>query len=313
MFKRMATLFRYTLGSNADITLLAGFERPEYWLQLLLLRLKRRKIAVFCDSTIYDRKQSAIRGFLKTLFFRSVDGIFCYGVRSREYVIQYGANPQSVFKRCQAAALTHDYSRELALKQRMEMAPSVNAPRYLYVGRLSPEKDLDTLLLAFSEVIKHHAKATLVLIGSGPDRAKLEKQVLTLGLQDKVIFEGSKSGDELFKEYSKSTCLVLPSISEPWGLVVNEALSYGAPAIVSNNCGCVPELVIDGKTGFVHKTSDVGDLAQKMIAAPTQFYDLAATANECLELIATFSSEAAASQILLGLRQIMSQNDVKQN
>jgi hypothetical protein len=75
-----------------------------------------------------------------------MDGIFAYGSRSKEYVIYYGAAADMVYDDCQAAALPLDYTAGKALAMRLSSAPSTDAPRYLYVGRLSPEKGLDTPL-----------------------------------------------------------------------------------------------------------------------------------------------------------------------
>jgi glycosyltransferase involved in cell wall biosynthesis len=306
LIKRLSTILRHTYNSDAKLTLLAGYEKPEFWAQLLLLRLKGRRVAVFCDSTIHDNRQKFFRGILKRIFFNSVHGIFCYGQRSKEYVMYYGADPHIVYHRCQAAALPRDYTVERALADRLAMVAKPNAPRYLYVGRLSPEKGLDTLINAFSKLRKRYANATLALVGSGPQQAELEAQVRNLKLGDAVQFFGSKSGAELFQEYSKATCLVLPSRSEPWGLVVNEALSYGCPVIVSKNCGCTPELVIEGKTGFSHVVDDVDGLAQKMIAAPEHFVNTEATARDCITLISSYSPKDAATQIIVGVGNIFS-------
>jgi glycosyltransferase involved in cell wall biosynthesis len=308
LISRIAATIHHTRASEADLTILAGFEKYEYWLQLFFLRMRGKKVAVFCDSTINDRKQSAFRGILKRLFFRSVHGFFCYGERSREYVVSYGGDPRYVFKRCQAAALPFDYSAEKALEARIEMAAPAAAPRYLYVGRLSPEKGLDTLLAAFANVFVKNEKATLVLVGSGQQREALQARAGELGLEGAVTFAGSKGVASLAEEYLKASCLMLPSTSEPWGLVVNEALAYGCPVITSNICGCVNELVIEGKSGFTHRVGDADDLAEKMMLTPAHFADTADTARNCIELISGFSPTHAATQILAGIRAILAAN-----
>jgi glycosyltransferase involved in cell wall biosynthesis len=305
-FKRLKAILVRTTVSDAEVTLLAGYANFEFWAQLLVLLLKRRKVAVFCDSTIYDRKQRPVQSLLKRVFFQTVDGIFAYGSRSKEYVIGCGASPGKVYDRCQAAALPRDYAEDKALAMRLKAAPSTDAPRYLYVGRLSVEKGLDTLLDAFARVWTQNGHASLVLMGRGCLQEKLEQQAHVLGIDQAVHFPGSKSGDELFEEYSKATVLVLPSTSEPWGLVVNEALSYGCPVIVSRRCGCIPELLVEGKTGFVHEPSDATDLAAKMLAAPLQFADIEKTAHECLALMSSYTPDKAAERLLAGIRNIIS-------
>lgn len=308
LLKRAAKIGWMSFQTDAEIIIIAGFEKFEYWLQLFILKLRSKQVMVFCDSTIFDRKQRRIVGVLKRIFFRSVDGILCYGQRSREYVIHYGADPKMAFPNCQAAALLQNYDSEAALASRKRWAPCPEAPRYLYVGRLSIEKGLDTLLMAFAKVSETNKRAILVIVGSGAQREELQEQARGLQLGASVQFSGSKSGADLFHEYSKASCLVLPSRSEPWGLVVNEALAHGCPVVVSSNCGCVPELVLEGKTGFSHIPRDENDLAEKMILAPVHFRNIEMTAAACLNLIANHTPRIAAEHILSGIRTVLSKS-----
>lgn len=302
---RLGKLSWFALATDADLVLLAGYEKPEYWAQLLILKLRGKKAAVFCDSTINDQRQRLVKGVLKRVFFGLVNAIFCYGTRSMEYVAHYGASPDKIFKRCQAAAIPHDYSPERAHADRMSLAAPPEVPRFLYVGRFSPEKDLETLIRAFAATRRDLPTSRLVLVGSGPLEARLRAVVAATALEAAVEFVGSKSGVELFEEYSRATCLILPSYSEPWGLVVNEALAFGCPAIVSSHCGCAPELIAEGVTGYVYPAGDTDALAQRMIAAVADFADRDATAAACLEQIAEFSPRAAAGQILFGLQSTL--------
>jgi glycosyltransferase involved in cell wall biosynthesis len=302
---RLSRILLYTIESDADLFILIGYEKLECWAQLALLKLRGKRVALFVDSTIKDKKQRAITRVLKSIIFRSVDGIFAYGLRSKEYAVYYGARPSRVFDECQAAALPAAYSPEKAFESRLKLAPRRGAPRFLYVGRLSPEKGLITLIEAFAIVRQRKNNASLIVVGSGPLQEDLAKKAEQGGIQDHVKFCGSKSGDELFIEYAEATALVLPSTSEPWGLVVNEALACGCPAIVSRQCGCVPELVIDGKTGYVHKPGSADDLSSKMLAAIEQFADTQKTARECIEVISQYTPDKVAEQILFGCRAIM--------
>jgi len=303
--RRMTTLFLRTLKSDADLVLLTGYEKMECWLQFFLIRLKGKKTALFCDSTIHDNRQTVLKGLFKRFIFQAADGIFGYGLRSKEYVIHYGANPEKVYFKCQAAALPLIYSPDQALADRIAMATGPDAPRYLYVGRISAEKGLNTLLHALARVRAHKPTATLCLVGAGQERDNLERLTEHLDLRESVCFAGGKSGAELFAEYSRATCLVLPSRSEPWGLVVNEALAYGCPVVVSAHCGCVPELVIEGKTGFVHRVDDIADLAAKMLDALHHFSDIGQSAQASIEHMKAFSPDMAAKQIMRGIREII--------
>jgi glycosyltransferase involved in cell wall biosynthesis len=175
---------------------------------------------------------------------------------------------------------------------------------YLYVGRLSPEKGLQTLIRAFANVRSELDNAKLVLVGSGPQREQLELLVKELCLSSSVEFRGSMDVDRLAEQYASATCLVLPSTSEPWGLVVNEALHYGCPVLVSDKCGCVPELVVDGVTGYAFNTDDIGDLSDKLIRMSCDFGDRDQVAQTCLNQIRTYTPRRAALEILRGCKAL---------
>lgn len=293
-------------NDDVDLTILTGYERPEVWVQALILLIRRKKFAWFCDSTLYDNPQTFLRGLVKRLLFRIADGIFCYGQRSSEYALRYGARKENIYIRRQAAALPKDYSCDRALQQRIRLASPPQSPRYLYVGRLSPEKSVDRLLVAFIHVLKQHPNATLVIVGRGPAEQELRSLAERLGVSDRVDFAGSKFDEALVAEYLGATCLVLPSYSEPWGLVVNESLSYGCPTVVSNRCGCVPELATNGTTGLEYNWDSIDDLSEKLIRAPDAFKAVAETAKACIDRIAPFNPSASAAGIIQGSLQICS-------
>lgn len=296
----ISTLFLKVWRSQAVMILLPGFHTSEYWSMLLAAKIRGKVVGVFCDSTEYDRPRSRFKGLLKRLIFSQCDVFFGYGQRSHDYLRMNGAHRDHIYFRCQAAALPHDYDASIVPQQRIALAAGKSTPRFLYVGRLSPEKGLDTQLRAFALVLKKIPGAKLVLVGSGPSNTELQALTDQLGLSNSVEFTGSKDVGALREEYLRASCFVLPSTSEPWGLVVNEALAYGCPVVVSHRCGCVPELVIDGVTGYVFTASDVDDLANKMIKVVTEFADPLEAANKCLSVISTFTPEAAARQILDG-------------
>jgi glycosyltransferase involved in cell wall biosynthesis len=176
---------------------------------------------------------------------------------------------------------------------------------FLYVGRLSTEKGLDDLLDAFNLVHAKLPDSKLNLVGAGQLEEQLTARVNQLGLEQSVEFLGSKSTEEIGRLFMSSTALVLPSHSEPWGLVVNESLSYGCPVVVSNVCGCVPELVLNDMTGYSYPVGDVPALAQAMLDVSRLSTNRVAVAKKCIDLIAGFSPDVAASQILEGCARIL--------
>jgi glycosyltransferase involved in cell wall biosynthesis len=305
-WRRVVTLVQDVFKNPSDLVVMPGYHRVEYWAMLFVCILLRRKRAVFCDSTEFDQPKTDWKEFAKRLFFSGCDGFFCYGVRSKEYLLKYGAEESKIIYRYQAAALPHEYDPADVLARYVTRArPASNIRRFTYVGRLSIEKGINDLLEAFARV---HAKAgdvRLELVGAGPLRTELMARVSELKLEHVVSFLGAKSISEIGELFIESTALVLPSHSEPWGLVVNEALSYGCPVVVSNVCGCVPDLVIDGVTGYSFEVGDIEALSRAMLAAIELAADRVAVAKQCLEVISDFTPNRAASQILDGCTRIV--------
>jgi len=305
-WRRVVTLVQDVFKNPSDLVVMPGYHRVEYWAMLFVCILLRRKRAVFCDSTEFDQPKTDWKEFAKRLFFSGCDGFFCYGVRSKEYLLKYGAEESKIIYRYQAAALPHEYDPADVLARYVTRArPASNIRRFTYVGRLSIEKGINDLLEAFARV---HAKAgdvRLELVGAGPLRTELMARVSELKLEHVVSFLGAKSISEIGELFIESTALVLPSHSEPWGLVVNEALSYGCPVVVSNVCGCVPDLVIDGVTGYSFEVGDIEALSRAMLAMIELAADRVAVAKQCLEVISDFTPNRAASQILDGCTRIV--------
>jgi hypothetical protein len=118
LLRRMASLVSRAWKSKADIVVLPGYERPEYWAMLFTLMIRRKQRAVFCDSTAYDRPNTFWKSVAKRYFFTHCHAFFGYGIRSREYLMMHGADSRHIFFRCQAAALPLNYDPESALQPR---------------------------------------------------------------------------------------------------------------------------------------------------------------------------------------------------
>jgi glycosyltransferase involved in cell wall biosynthesis len=306
IWRRIFALSNDLIRNPCELVVLPGYEHIEYWAMLIVCILLRRKRAVFCDSTVYDRPKYRWKEIAKGLFFRRCHGFFCYGSRSKEYVLHYGVDEKRIRYRCQAAALPHAYDAAKVISEyRANSFKGSTFSAFLYVGRLSAEKGLGDLLEAFSQVHAKLPESRLDLVGAGPLKEILAARVKSLGLEQSVNFLGPKNVDEIGRLFVSSTALVLPSHSEPWGLVVNESLSYGCPVVVSNVCGCVPELVSPGITGYSYPVRNVSALAQAMLDVSRMSTDRVAVAQKCINLISTFSPDVAASQILEGCAQIL--------
>ena len=305
-YKLALALVGDILRHKSELVVIPGYHRFEYWAMLLVCMALGRKRAVFCDSTAMDNPKTRFKEMAKAFFFRHCHGFFCYGTRSKEYIQSYGIDHRLIFSPCQAAALPHDYDAGVIFKKYQANGQrDRESPTFLFVGRLSQEKGLEDLLAAFRQIHERMPKAKLLLAGPGKDKDHLQGQAAAWGLAESIGFLGNQSPDQIGEMLETSTAMVLPSHREPWGLVVNEALSYGCPVVVSDVCGCIPELVLDGRTGYVFPARDVRALCEAMFRAVLLNDDRLGTAARCLDVISQYTPERAAQEILKGCSQVV--------
>jgi 1,2-diacylglycerol 3-alpha-glucosyltransferase len=170
---------------------------------------------------------------------------------------------------------------------------------FLYVGRLAPEKNVSGLIEAFARYVDRGGTWSLVIVGDGPERQQLEQRCAILGVARGVQFAGLKGTREIAPYYAFARCFVLPSLQEPWGLVVNEAMASGLPVLVSERCGCAEDLVEAGRNGFLFNPTLPHELADRMfsVSALNQTA-LAVMGQQSRQIIAGYSPEHWAAEVV---------------
>ena len=112
----------------------------------------------------------------------------------------------------------------------------------VHVGRMAPEKNLDTLLAGYARLREQHPRVRLVLVGDGPLRAELQVQ------WPDVVFAGQRSGEDLAAHFASADLFLFPSLTETFGNVVTEALASGLP-VVAYDYAAAAQLIRDGENG----------------------------------------------------------------
>jgi len=144
------------------------------------------------------------------------------------------------------------------------------ADYFLFVGRIIKEKNLEQLLVAYAKYAQLLGGSVtpwdLVLCGSGHEEENLRQSAshLPQHLREHIRFFGLIKQPELIDFYSCACCLVLPSISESWGLVVNEAMACGLPVLVSKQAGCAADFVKEDVAGRLLDPYDTNQMAHAL-------------------------------------------------
>ncbi len=140
----------------------------------------------------------------------------------------------------------------------------LKATKLLFVGRLFPEKSIDTLIKSIPQIIKEHPDTHIMIVGGGHQRTKLEKLAEKLDVQKHVTFLGLVSEEDKILAYNASDIFILPSLAELEGMVVLEAMACGKPVIVSDAQMSASRYFVDGN-GFLFTAKDHADLAHQAL------------------------------------------------
>lgn len=140
----------------------------------------------------------------------------------------------------------------------------IDKVKLLFVGRIYPEKSIDTLIKAIPHIIKKHPHVHVMIVGGGYLKSKLEKLVHDLKMEKHITFLGLVSEEDKIIAYNASDIFVLPSLAELEGMVVLEAMACGKPILVADAEMSASRFFVDGN-GFLFKSEDHLDLAEQAL------------------------------------------------
>ena len=173
---------------------------------------------------------------------------------------------------------------------------------YCFVGKLAVKKRIMDILKAYKMLCQNTDTAHLLIVGDGELMAQAKDYTTQNNLN--VSFTGFLNQSQISKAYAVSDCLLLASdYDETWGLVVNEAMACGVPAIVSDRCGCHLDLIDEGQTGLLFEFGRSDELALKMKQLsdmPAEQYNLMSARCE-----AKISADYSIENATIGLQKAL--------
>ena len=277
---------------NPDIIYVGGYSYSAYWVAVIWGKVFRKVIISEINSNEVDRKRKYLKELVKKSFVRMSDVVVTYGAKSKEYLKLLGVNENKIVIKPNVTG--DDYFN----KDKRFLPSTLNHKNnILYVCRLSKEKNIDTLIKAFHMAYRNISsnKFALVIVGDGPEEEYLKELVKNLKLEN-VKFIGFVGKEDISSYYVDSKVFVLPSKSEPWGLVVNEAMMCGLPVVVSSHCGCSLDLV-DGN-GYVFKPNNTNSLSSILESYMRNDNDISAQRELSLSIISQYTPDIAASKLV---------------
>jgi 1,2-diacylglycerol 3-alpha-glucosyltransferase len=227
------------------------------------------------ESAREDEHRTWWKEFIKRQIVDLYSAAHVGGRRHIEYLVELGMPRDRIFTGYDV--VDNAYFERRAFEIRNSNPPQADEIRekhglpenyFLASARFIEKKNLPRLIRAYAEYrekpeLTGSAPWDLVLLGDGPLRETLNSQLSTLNLHANVHLPGFKAYNELPVYYAFAKAFVHASTTEQWGLVVNEAVASGLPVIVSDRCGCVPELVQGN--GFTFDPFDEHELAERLL------------------------------------------------
>jgi len=253
------------------------------------------------ESNERDFQRKGPKEFIKKRILKCCHAGVAGGKLSKQYFekLDFKYNPIGIyfdivdnnhFKKGSAAARkTPDRLRKLL---------SVPENYFFTSCRFIPKKNIKTLLLAYAGYVKKVKKPwSLILAGDGPLKNEIIVWVKELGLENLVKMPGYIQYSQMPAYYGLAKVFILPSTTEQWGLVVNEAMAAGLPVLVSEKCGCAPDLVKAGVDGFQFDPNHPEEIRDLMIRVASDKVKLNAMGKQSQKIVGEWSPENFAKSV----------------
>ncbi|WP_394990811.1 glycosyltransferase family 4 protein [Emticicia sp.] len=288
-----------------DVVNLPGYYEPAMNLVLFYCRLKGIKVVISADSTEGDNPNVWWREALKRFVVTKAQGFFCYGSKSAEYIFKLGMKPKHILVANNAVdnqRVESVYNAAIFDRKNSKEAYNLRKYNFIYVGRLISVKNLDNLLAAYKPLAD--TEWGLIILGDGSEEEKLKQYVADNHL-DGVKFIVGQAWYNVPKILALGDVFILPSYSEPWGLVVNEAMACGMPVIVSNKCGSAFDVVKENQNGYTFDPYKVEELTNVFNKFVEESDKIVPFGKKSKEIIKRFSPEQVAEEMYEGFKKVV--------
>lgn len=206
----------------------------------------KEKNCIVVESSNKESKALGLKGLMKRLLLKRISIAYCSGISHANLVRSLDFKGKIV--------ITHGVGLYRRIKQ-PSYSPRKSLKNLIFVGRFVWQKNLEFLLKCMAK----RPNIILHLVGFGPLESELKKIA-----PKNAVFYGAVENEKLSQVYAQMDAFVLPSRSETWGLVVEEALNNGLPILLSDRVGCIEDILEEGKNGFAFRFDDESDFLDKL-------------------------------------------------
>lgn len=282
---------------KADAVLLYGWAFKSH---LKLMRYFKGRLPVFFrgDSTLQGQRnklKTIARTFFLKWVYRHVDKALYVGTQNKNYYLCHGLKARQLLFAPHAIDNQRFGSNdgilsENAMEKRKALSIPVDATVFLFAGKLEPVKNPALIIAAAKELEKEPVH--FIIAGNGLLEDDLKKNAGT-----NVSFIDFQNQQQMPELYRMGDVFMLVSVSETWGLSINEAMASGRTVLVSDACGAAEDLVEDAVNGYRFKSNDLDDLVKKIKLLSGRETDLKKMGSESFRKIQDWSYNKTAAAI----------------
>lgn len=255
-------------NNKFDAVILQSWTNLTWWVAFFACLKFKTPVLFMTDANILsEATRSALKKKIKKLIlgflFKRIAGFLTTGKANEEFYKYYGVSPKKMIRFYFSWGYKDFFAKAQQLKCKRDIVrKSLGIEKddflVLYVGRLAKEKNPGIILEAFKTLRNKNKK--LIFVGDGPLHQEISQQIKIEKIEGVSIL-GFQDRNKIGDFYVAADALVLPSSSETWGIVVNEAMCFGLPIIASDQVGATVDLLKNGKNGYIFIAGDVKGLA----------------------------------------------------
>jgi glycosyltransferase involved in cell wall biosynthesis len=252
ILKSILSLKKALKSISINKIIIGGWDLIEYWYIIIFKRSFNIELAL--ESTFIESSNSILKTYLKKLFLKRISKVYCSGENHKMLLDSLRFSKHISITKGVGIINKSGKTKSLSNYEK----------KFLFIGRLEKIKNLELVIEIFNELPDH----SLTIIGVGSIEEKLKAKTKSKN----IFFKGDIQNSDLIKYFKETNFLILPSLSETWGLVVEEALYNKTPVILSRNCGS-QELIKESYNGILFDPLNKKELKNKILKIDQKLYE----------------------------------------
>jgi glycosyltransferase involved in cell wall biosynthesis len=260
---KLSTLIFYVYTNRKSIHIVNGIWAEKYFfLIIIFLNLFGSRFFIYSEAPIPQKKRHAVKQMCldfivkptSKLLIRRAKGFLAVSVFAENYFKSFGVETSKVYR--------FGYFRNVEKPDFIEAKSEIQ--QLIFVGQLIERKGIFTLLEALKSLVEKNQSFHLNIIGGGILENHIKQYIQTNNLGDFITLQGVIDSENVAHFIQKADLLILPSLFDGWGIVVNEAIQNYVPVLISDQCGA-KELVKHGENGLVFEAQNVKSLSKQVL------------------------------------------------